>query len=149
LLPPCQPQPTTPMVMRLDGAGRAPCPNTLEGMIVGAAIAIPVAAIKCRRLILEFVEEVFMPSFNHGLFFISRRKLGRTLSAVPPRLFLLSTQASLLSVGKIPRLWSRQRGRDLHLPPFGKPGARLHTDGLNRIACVGRRRPAIQEPEAS
>src|SRR6185369_250357 len=49
---PCMPQPTTPMVMRSDGAGRPSAPSALAGMIVGAATAAAVVAIKRRREIL-------------------------------------------------------------------------------------------------
>src|ERR1051326_21992 len=53
LLGACMPQPTTPMVMRSDGAGRPSAPNALAGMMVGAATAVAVAAIKRRREIFE------------------------------------------------------------------------------------------------
>src|SRR6185369_8765764 len=39
LLGPCMPQPTTPMVMRSEGAGRPSAPSALAGMMVGAATA--------------------------------------------------------------------------------------------------------------
>src|SRR5204862_6964712 len=65
LLGPCIPQPTTPIVMRLDGAVAPPRPKALAGMIVGAAAAMPVSAIKCLRVILEVREVVFI-MFNDG-----------------------------------------------------------------------------------
>src|SRR6185436_17863425 len=46
---PCMPQPTTPMVMRSEGAGRPSAPSALAGMMVGAATAAAVLAIKRRR----------------------------------------------------------------------------------------------------
>src|SRR6185369_5035720 len=49
---PCMPQPTTPMVMRSDGAGRPSAPSALAGMMVGAATAAAAVAIKRRREIL-------------------------------------------------------------------------------------------------
>src|SRR6185295_4885519 len=52
LLGPCMPQPTTPMVMRSEGAGRPSAPNALAGMMDGAATAAAVVAIKRRREIL-------------------------------------------------------------------------------------------------
>jgi len=48
------------MVMRSDGAGRPFAPRALAGMIVGAAMAVAVVAIKRRREILETDREVFM-----------------------------------------------------------------------------------------
>src|SRR5256885_12712145 len=60
LLGPCMPQPTTPIVMRSDGAGRPFAPRALAGMIVGAAMAVAVVAIKRRREIFETDREVFM-----------------------------------------------------------------------------------------
>src|SRR6266705_3267770 len=65
LLGPCIPQPTTPIVMRLDGAVAPPRPKALAGMIVGAAAAMPVSAIKCLRVSLELREVVFIV-FNDG-----------------------------------------------------------------------------------
>src|ERR1041385_2854008 len=53
LLGACMPQPTTPMVMRSEGAGRPSAPRALAGMMVGAATAAAVVAIKRRREILE------------------------------------------------------------------------------------------------
>src|SRR5262245_48066090 len=55
---PCMPQPTTPMVMRSEGAGRPSAPSALAGMMVGAATAAAVLAIKRRREI--FGSMVFM-----------------------------------------------------------------------------------------
>src|ERR1044072_8620451 len=55
---PCMPQPTTPMVMRSEGAGRPSAPRALAGMMVGAATATAVRAIKWRREI--FVSMGFM-----------------------------------------------------------------------------------------
>src|SRR5436190_5588602 len=52
----CMPQPTTPMVMRSEGAGRPSAPRALAGMIVGAAMAVAVVAIKRRREILEVID---------------------------------------------------------------------------------------------
>src|SRR5436189_3091577 len=52
LLGPCIPQPTTPMVMRSEGAGRPSAPSALAGMMVGAATAAAAVAIKRRREIL-------------------------------------------------------------------------------------------------
>src|SRR6266481_6006400 len=49
LLGPCIPQPTMPMVMRSEGAGRPSAPSALAGMMVGAATATAVVAIKRRR----------------------------------------------------------------------------------------------------
>src|SRR5262249_54033196 len=51
---PCMPHPTTPMVMRSEGAGRPSAPSALAGMIVGAATAAAVVAIKRRREIFGF-----------------------------------------------------------------------------------------------
>src|SRR5579864_2793651 len=56
---PCIPQPTTPRVTRSEGAAFASCPNALAGIMVGAAIASPVAARKRRR---------FIPILREGLF---------------------------------------------------------------------------------
>src|SRR5438045_9628813 len=50
---PCMPQPTTPMVMRSEGAGRPSAPSALAGMVVGAATAAAVLAIKRRRGIFK------------------------------------------------------------------------------------------------
>src|ERR1044072_2881242 len=55
LLGPCMPQPTTPMVMRSEGAGRPSAPSALAGMMVGAATAGAAVAIKRRREILESI----------------------------------------------------------------------------------------------
>src|SRR6059036_966187 len=55
LLGPCMPQPTTPMVMRSEGAGRPSAPSALAGMMVGAATAAAVVAIKRRREILGLI----------------------------------------------------------------------------------------------
>src|SRR5437870_4941383 len=52
LLGACMPQPTTPMVMRSEGAGRPSAPSALAGMMVGAATAAAAVAIKRRREIL-------------------------------------------------------------------------------------------------
>src|SRR5437667_4678748 len=52
LLGACMPQPTTPMVMRSEGAGRPSAPSALAGMMVGAAMAAAAVAIKRRREIL-------------------------------------------------------------------------------------------------
>src|SRR5947207_15222203 len=52
LLGACMPQPTTPIVMRSEGAGRPSAPSALAGMMVGAATAAAVVAIKRRREIL-------------------------------------------------------------------------------------------------
>src|SRR5207302_11422576 len=60
LLGPCMPQPTTPIVMRSDGAGRPFAPRALAGMIVGAAMAAAVVVMNWRREILESDKEVFM-----------------------------------------------------------------------------------------
>src|SRR5213593_4546630 len=57
---PIIPQPTIPMTMRSEGAGRLDCPNTLAGTIIGAATAAPVVARKRRREILELREEAFI-----------------------------------------------------------------------------------------
>src|SRR6266536_831354 len=51
----CMPQPTTPMVMRSEGAGRPSAPSVLAGMIVGAATAAAVVAINRRREILGLI----------------------------------------------------------------------------------------------
>src|SRR6266498_3418770 len=51
---PCMHQQTTPIVMRSEGAGRPSAPRALAGMMVGAATAAAVVAIKRRREILEF-----------------------------------------------------------------------------------------------
>src|ERR1044072_7119359 len=50
----CMPQPTTPMVMRSEGAVCPSAPSALEGMMVGAATAAAVMAIKRRREIFGF-----------------------------------------------------------------------------------------------
>src|SRR5262245_61461020 len=55
LLGPCMPQPTTPMVMRSEGAGRPSAPSALAGMMVGAATAAAAVAIKRRREILGLI----------------------------------------------------------------------------------------------
>src|SRR5438105_15019806 len=60
LLGPCMPQPTTPSVIRSEGAVAPPRPSALAGMSVGAARAAPVRARKWRRLIPESFEECFM-----------------------------------------------------------------------------------------
>src|SRR5262252_429903 len=57
---PCIPQPTTPRVTRSDGAACAPRPSALAGMIVGAATANPVAAIKRRRLMPDLAGGFFI-----------------------------------------------------------------------------------------
>src|SRR5262245_1295294 len=54
---PCIPHPTTPMVIRSDGAGFPSAPSALAGMMVGAATASPAAARKRRRLIPGLKEE--------------------------------------------------------------------------------------------
>src|SRR6478609_4010604 len=56
LLGPCIPHPTTPMVIRSDGAGRPSAPSALAGIIVGAASTVPVTARKWRRLIRDSEE---------------------------------------------------------------------------------------------
>src|ERR1041385_8163620 len=50
----CMPQPTTPMVMRSEGAVCPSAPSALAGMMVGAATAAAVVAIKRRREIFGF-----------------------------------------------------------------------------------------------
>jgi hypothetical protein len=57
---PCIPHPTTPSVTRSEGAAWAPRPSALAGMIVGAATANPVAAIKRRRLMPDLAEGFFI-----------------------------------------------------------------------------------------
>src|SRR5256885_1488984 len=52
---PCMPQPTTPMEMRSEGAGRPSAPSALAGMMVGAARAAAVLAIKRRREIFRLI----------------------------------------------------------------------------------------------
>jgi hypothetical protein len=54
------PQPTTPMVIRFEGAGLSSRPNALAGMIVGTASASPAVARKWRRLIPEPRADIFM-----------------------------------------------------------------------------------------
>src|SRR6185437_3100116 len=61
---PCMPQPTTPIVMRVEGAGRPSAPNARAGMIVGAAMTAAEVAMKRRREILRDVD--FMGSILHG-----------------------------------------------------------------------------------
>src|SRR5439155_10587024 len=50
---PIIPQPTMPMTMRSEGAGRPSLPRALEGINVGAATAAALVAMKRRREILE------------------------------------------------------------------------------------------------
>src|SRR5712664_531941 len=61
---PIMPQPTTPMVIRSEGAGRPFLPKMLAGMMVGAVIATPAAARKRRRLIPERREEDFISGYD-------------------------------------------------------------------------------------
>src|SRR2546430_15992769 len=75
LLGPCMPQPTTPIVMRSDGAGRPSAPRALAGMIVGAATAAAAVAMKRRREILGADSEVFiMHNLPNGA---PAREIGR------------------------------------------------------------------------
>src|SRR5207244_4487122 len=62
LLGPCMPQPTTPMVMRSEGAGRPAAPSALAGMMLGAATAAAAVAMKRRREILGSM--VFMAAYH-------------------------------------------------------------------------------------
>src|ERR1043166_3818435 len=55
LLGPCMPQPTTPMVMRSEGAGRPSAPSALAGIMVGAVTAAAVVAMKRRREIFGLI----------------------------------------------------------------------------------------------
>src|SRR4051812_27831504 len=55
------PQPITPMVMRLEGAGRSARPKTVAGTNAGSAsVAPPAAARKRRRVNEEFAGEFFI-----------------------------------------------------------------------------------------
>src|SRR5882724_11396213 len=66
---PCMPQPTTPMVMRFEGAA---WPKILEGTITGALRASPVTPRKRRRLMVDFKDAFFM--FDNG-------RIGRPLDS--------------------------------------------------------------------
>src|SRR5437764_7475159 len=88
LLGPCMPQPTTPMVMRSEGAGRPSAPSALAGMIVGAATAAAVVAIKRRREILRADKEVFMGTIVlNSRPCASRKYAGRNPLNRPPGTF--------------------------------------------------------------
>src|SRR5580692_706199 len=50
LFGPCMPQPTTPKVMRSEGAGRPSRPKAEAGMKVGNAMAAPAALVTLRKL---------------------------------------------------------------------------------------------------
>src|SRR4030095_15355074 len=57
---PCIPHPTTPIVIRPEGAVDPSAPSALAGIRVGAAIANPVAARKRRRLMPLFGGTIFI-----------------------------------------------------------------------------------------
>src|SRR5260221_14464868 len=68
------PQPTIPMLMRAEGAGRSSAPHALKGTNVGIATVAPAAARKRRRLTREFLANNFMfLNIQHPIFKIQRR----------------------------------------------------------------------------
>src|SRR5689334_13639309 len=84
---PCMPQPTTPMVIRSDGAGRPSAPRALAGMIVGTAMAAAVVVIKRRREILtDELEGFIAATLPHRPVPCEQKKHGlRSLCECPGR----------------------------------------------------------------
>src|SRR5437667_12247921 len=85
LLGACMPQPPTPMVMRSDGAGRPCAPSALAGMMVGAATAAAVVAIKRRREILMVFMAAYhaQPDIRVRVKILSRFELPRSVHGSP------------------------------------------------------------------
>src|ERR1044072_948847 len=88
LLGACIPQPTTPMVMRSEGAGRPSAPSALAGMMVGAATAAAVLAMKRRREIFGMMG--FITSYYADFPIRVRvKKLWKMIAAAPSSIAVL------------------------------------------------------------
>src|SRR5262245_50995311 len=79
---PIMPQPTTPMVIRSEGAVVPARPKALAGMMVGTAMAAPVAARKRRREMGVLNDDFIVVQFGQNIDAEASRKF-RGAQAVP------------------------------------------------------------------